>query len=351
MSKSTSLKKVKSLRRSGTIKTKDSLEEKVEKINLDDFDFFQKLSKVNNGVLRLCQKIENGHYFCMRVLKKVELLESKILEHLYNEFQKIIKNISSFYNPIKRHKHKRSKRFIFFIWICTRWRTFKYLRKKFKISWRAGKVLCCITCNCNRLSSQKNIIYRNISPENIMLTSNGYIKIVNFNNAKILKGDYTNTLCGTPEYSSPEMLNRKGHGKSHDLWGLGIILYHMLIGHTPFEDTDPLKMQQKILKGKPVFPKSSTISKDAKYLIKHLLIVDPKKRLGNGKNGIYDIISNPFFKWFDRQNLLFQNLVPPYVPLIKGNNDISNFKKYEDNYFENPEVEVDKEKDPFYKWD
>ena len=78
MSKSTSLKKLKTVRRSGTIKTKDCLEEKVEKINLDDFDFYQKLSKVNNGVLRLCQKIENGHYFCMRVLKKVEILERNL---------------------------------------------------------------------------------------------------------------------------------------------------------------------------------------------------------------------------------------------------------------------------------
>ena len=179
-----------------------------------------------------------------------------------------------------------------------------------------------------------------------MLTSNGYIKIINLNNEKILKSDYTNTLWVIPEYSSLEIVNRKGHGKSHDLWGLGIILYHMLIGHTPFEDSDPLKMQQKILKGKPVFPKSSTISKDAKYLIKHLLIVDPKKRLGSGKNGIYDIISDPFFKGFDWKNLLFQNLIPPYVPLIKGNFDISNFRKYEDNYNENPEVDIDPEKDP-----
>ena len=76
-----------------------------------------------------------------------------------------------------------------------------------------------------------------------------------------------------------------------------------------------------------------------------------KKRLGSGKNGIYDIISNPFFKGFDWKNLLFQNLTPPYVPLIKGNNDFSNFKKYEDNYFDNPDVEIEKEKDPYYKWD
>ena len=70
-----------------------------------------------------------------------------------------------------------------------------------------------------------------------------------------------------------------------------------------------------------------------------------------GKNGIYDIISDPFFKGFDWKNLLFQNLIPPYVPLIKGIGDSSNFKKYDDNYLENPDIEIDKEKDPYYKWD
>ena len=351
MSKSTSLKKLKTVRRSGTIKTKDCLEEKVEKINLDDFDFYQKLSKVNNGVLRLCQKIENGHYFCMRVLKKVEILESKIIEHLYNEYKILLKIYHPFIIQLKGINTKDPKGLYFLFEFVQGGELLNILERNIKFPEEQAKFYAASLVTVIDYLHKKNIIYRNISLENIMLTSNGYIKITNFNNAKILKSDYTNTLCGTPEYSSPEMLNRKGHGKSHDIWGLGILLYHMLIGHTPFEDSDPLKMQQKILKGKPVFPKSSTISKNAKNLIKHLLIVDPKKRLGSGKNGIYDIISNPFFKGFDWKNLLFQNLVPPYVPLIKGNNDISNFKKYEDNYFENPEVEVDKEKDPFYKWD
>ena len=97
ISKSTCLKKFKSVRRSGTIKKK----EKVEKISLDDFDFYQKLSKINNCVLRLCQKIENGHYFCMRVLKKVELLESKIIEHLYNEYKIILKIYHPFIIQLK----------------------------------------------------------------------------------------------------------------------------------------------------------------------------------------------------------------------------------------------------------
>jgi serine/threonine protein kinase len=350
MSKSP-LKKAKTIRRSGTLKTKDSSEEKVEKIKIEEFDFFQKLSKVSNGTLKLCQNIETGHYYCMRILKKNEIIDSKTVEHLYNEYKILLKIYHPFIVQLKGINTTDPKGLYFLFEFVQGGDFLSLLEGNLKFPEDQAKFYAASIVTVIDYLHKKNIIYRNINPDNILLTSSGYIKLINFNNAKILKSDYTNTLCGTPEYSSPEMLNRKGHGKSHDLWSLGIFLFHMLIGHTPFEDTDPLKMQQKILKGKAYFPKTNPISKEAKILIKHLLIVDPKKRIGAGKNGIYDIISNPFFKGFDWKNLLFQNLVPPYIPVINSKNDLSNFKKYEENYFENPEVPIDKEKDPFYKWE
>ena len=346
---SKSLKKSKTVRRSATLKVKDLAEEKVEKIKLEDFDLMQKLTRVNNGMLRLCQKIETGNYYCMKILKKIEIMESKIVEHLYNEYKILLKIYHPFIIQLKGINTKDPKALYYLFEFIQGGDLLNLLERNLKFPEEQAKFYSASLLTVIDYLHKKNIIIRNITPDSILLASSGYIKLVNFNNAKILKNDYTNTLCGTPEYSSPEMLNRKGHGKAHDLWSLGIILYHMLIGHTPFEDSDPLKMQQKILKGKPVFPK--TIGKDAKNLIKHLLIVDPKKRLGCGKNGIYEIISNPFFKGFDWKNLLFQNLIPPYVPLIKGINDVSNFRKYEDNYFDNPDVAIDQDKDPYYKWE
>ena len=337
------------VRRSGTLRTKELSEEKVEIIRLEDYEFFQKLAKVNGGCLKLCQNIETHKYYCMKILKKIEILEAKIVEHLYNEYKILLKVYHPFIAQLRGINTKDSKCLYYLFELAQGGELINILEKSLKFPEDQAKFYLASLITVIDYLHKKNIIYRNITLENILLTPNGYIKLINFTNAKILKTDYTNTLCGTPEYSSPEMLNRKGHGKSHDLWSLGIFLFHMLTGHTPFEDSDPLKMQQKILKGKPTIPKN--LSKEARNLIKHLLIVDPKKRLGCGKNGIYDVISNPFFKGFDWKNLLFQNLIPPYVPLIKGNCDISNFKKFEENYFENPEVEIDNEKDPYFKWE
>ena len=341
--------RIKTIKKSGTIKTKDTKEEKIEKIKLEDYEIMQKLCKVNYGIVKLCQSIETDHYYTMKILKKVDLLESKIAERLFNEYKILSKIYHPFIMQLKGIYTKDPKG-LYYLFEFNQGGELAHLLEmsiKFpeeQVIFYAASLITVID-----YLHKKNIVNRGITPENIFLTSSGYIKLTNFQFAKILKNNYTNTLCGTPEYSSPEMLNRKGHGKAHDLWSLGIIIYHMLIGHTPFEDTDPIKMQQKIVKGELVYPK--ILSRNAKNLIKHLLKVDQKKRLGNGKNGIYEIISCPFFKGFDWKNLLLQNLDPPYVPSIKGNNDASNFKKYEENYFEEPEIEVEKEKDPFYNWD
>ena len=126
-------------------------------------------------------------------------------------------------------------------------------------------------------------------------------------------------------------------------------IYNILIGHTPFEDIDPTKIQQKILDGKINYPKY--LSKEAKSLIKHILKIEPKKRLGCGKKGICEIINDPFFKGFDWTNLLLQNLKAPYIP---EDNDVGHkFRKYIDDFFDelDTDIIVDKNKDPFQKWD
>jgi len=347
---SSGLKKMKTLKRTSTLKLKDNVEEKVDKIKLDDFEFLQKLIRTNNGgFLRLCRNAENGNYYSMKILKKIDILESKTVERLNNEYKLLQKIYHPFIDKL-RGINTTDPMALYYLYDFDQGGDFvNLLEQNSKFPEDQTRFYAASIITVIDYLHRKNILFRGISPENILLTSTGYIKFTNLINAKFLKNDYTNTLCGTPEYSSPEMINRKGHGKPHDLWALGIIIFHMLFGYTPFEDNDPLKIQQKILAGKPNFPPN--INKEAKNLIKHLLIVDPKKRLGNGKNGIYDIISHPFFKGFDWKNLLFQNLVPPYVPVVNGSDDISNYKKYEENYYENPEIEIEKEKDPYYKWE
>jgi len=84
-----------------------------------------------------------------------------------------------------------------------------------------------------------NIVYRDLKPENLLISNDGFLKLTDFGFAKILEGR-TYTLCGTPEYLAPEILLNKGHGKPVDWWCLGILIYEMHVGIDPFNAEEPM---------------------------------------------------------------------------------------------------------------
>ena len=168
-----------------------------------------------------------------------------------------------------------------------------------------------------------NIMYRDLKPENILISSDNHIKLADFGLAKEGVNDMTLTksFCGSPAYLSPEMLVRKGAGKSADIYGIGAVLYEMICGTPPFFSNNIKTLYKNITQSKLVFPEY--FSDELRNLLKQLLCRDPLKRIG-----VIDKSELKRHIWFEGINWekLAKKEVKPPLDLIQIKRNLENNK-------------------------
>lgn len=287
----------------------------------EDFDKVRTLGTGSFGVVFLVRDTTTLAYHAMKVMDKTEVIKKKNLKQIHTE-KKILQCVNF---P-----------FVFSIDFTCKDNLYVY----FVLPYVAGGELYTLIKKLGVLSepltlfyaSQMvlaleylhhcSVIHRDVKPENILISETGYIKLGDFGFCKILK-TRTWTLCGTPEYLAPEIIMSKGYTFSVDWWATGVLIYEMSAGYPPFYSSDPMNLYEKVLNGQFKTPECMTAL--CKSLVKCLLDVDPTKRLGSLKAGVFDIKSHPWFREINWQSILHQKIIPPYMPICKNPGDTSNF--------------------------
>ncbi|KAG8511354.1 RAC-beta serine/threonine-protein kinase [Galemys pyrenaicus] len=171
----------------------------------------------------------------------------------------------------------------------------------------------------------RDVVYRDIKLENLMLDKDGHIKITDFGLCKegISDGATMKTFCGTPEYLAPEVLEDNDYGRAVDWWGLGVVMYEMMCGRLPFYNQDHERLFELILMEEIRFPR--TLSPEAKSLLAGLLKKDPKQRLGGGPSDAKEVMEHRFFLSINWQDVVQKKLLPPFKPQVTSEVDTRYF--------------------------
>ncbi|XP_043928386.1 cAMP-dependent protein kinase catalytic subunit PRKX isoform X2 [Protopterus annectens] len=291
---------------------------------LEDFDTVATVGTGTFGRVLLVKEKTTKRYFAFKVMSIPDVIRLKQEQHVHNE-KAVLKEVSYPF-LVKLFWTHHDERFLYMLMdYVPGGELFSYLRNMGRFNNGTGLFYSAeIVCAIEYLHS-KEIVYRDLKPENILLDRAGHIKLTDFGFAKKLV-DRTWTLCGTPEYLAPEVIQSKGHGRAVDWWALGVLIFEMLSGFPPFFDDNPFGIYQKILACKIDFPRHLDLY--VKDLIKKLLVIDRTRRLGNLKNGAEDVRKHRWFRSVDWEAVPLRKLKPPILPKVTHEGDTSNFEAY-----------------------
>ncbi|XP_029960802.1 serine/threonine-protein kinase N2-like [Salarias fasciatus] len=296
------------------------------RMQMEDFKYISVLGRGHFGKVLLVEFKKTGRLYAIKALKKTEIVSRDEVDSLMSE-KRIFEMINASRHPFLVQLHgcfQTADHLCFVMEYLPGGDLMIHIHNSVFSEAQTRFYSACVLLGLEFLHLNK-IIYRDLKLDNLLMDADGFVKITDFGLCKegMGHGDRTSTFCGTPEFLAPEVLTDDNYTRAVDWWGLGVLIYEMLVGESPFPGEDEEEVFDSIVNDDVQYPPS--LPPDAVGILQKLLKKNPAKRLGAGERDAGEVKGDGFFQSIDWEALLARKATPPFLPAIRDSTDVSNF--------------------------
>ena len=280
---------------------------------ITDFEKEREIGKGGFGLVWKVIHIKTQKVYCIKVIEKKGIIEQKLVPQMNREIEIMYILNNPHCLRLKNH-FEDDNNFYLVMPLASKGQLYRVLKKFRKFDERTAAQILRETISALQYlhSFKPPIIHRDIKPENLLLNEGGRVLLADYGWSNFnVEGDVRKTFCGTPEYIAPEMLMKKGHDTRVDIWSIGILMFELLSGYSPFVAKSNQELYQNIRKLKIQWPKD--MPPLAKNLISKILKLNPLDRPS------FDEILN--HQWFKNTKMI----KPLLENKMKNNKDLLAF--------------------------
>lgn len=296
------------------------------KIGLDDFQFLAVLGKGNFGKVMLAESRQTSKLCAIKVLKKDFIVENEEAESVKLE-KRVFLTANKEMHPFLLNLHCcfQTENRIYFVMEYVSGGDLMWHIQKNRFSARRAKFYACEVLLALKYFHENGIVYRDLKLDNILLTTQGHIKIGDYGLCKenMWYKSTTGTFCGTPDFMAPEIISGKQYDRAVDWWAFGVLMFQMLLCQSPFKGDDEDDVFNAIEHDDVRYPIS--MPRQTVLILQALLTKDPEQRLGSSERDALEIMEHSYFEDVNFDDILHLRVQPPYLPEISSEHDYLNF--------------------------
>ncbi|CAG5124529.1 unnamed protein product [Candidula unifasciata] len=306
-----------------------------DRLNLDHFQLLRVIGRGSYAKVLQVEHKKTKRIYAMKVIKKSLVNDDEDIDWVQTE-KHVFEAATNYPFLVGLHScFQTSSRLFFVIEFVNGGDLMFHMQRQRRLPEEHARFYAAEICLALNFLHTRGIVYRDLKLDNVLLDAEGHIKLTDYGMCKegLKPGDTTGTFCGTPNYIAPEILRGEEYDFSVDWWALGVLMYEMMAGRSPFDtvghadnpDQNTEDYLFQIILEKPIrIPRSLSVK--AAAVLKGFLNKVPAERLGcHPQTGFTDIQSHPFFRAIDWAQLEEKLIVPPYKPHIRHERDLEHF--------------------------